>query len=139
MDVHKLILNLELMSYNKELIRDTVNNYAKTLNSGNSIEVSSFYSEDALFMPEGLKELSKNEIGKKGKFLKKSDFKIQYNSIKVTLDESFAFVNAIAETNEKDLKNGTVIRKTSRDFFVFKKEAKEWKICRYVFNNVKIM
>jgi 3-deoxy-D-arabino-heptulosonate 7-phosphate (DAHP) synthase class II len=91
-------------------------------------------------MPEGFPALSKNQIGKnRREFLVKSDFKIQYNSVEVKLDEGFAFVNAIAETTEKDLKSEEIVIKTSRDFFVFKKEEKEWKIFRYLFNNVKFI
>jgi ketosteroid isomerase-like protein len=136
MNANELILNLEVMSNNKNLIAEVVENYAAAINAGEIDKIRSYYSGEGIFMPEGVKTLKKNQIGnKKLPFFKEKDFKIQYNDIKIKVDDNYAFVEAVAQTLENDVMGSSKVERNSRDFFVFQKEGTEWKILTYIFNN----
>jgi ketosteroid isomerase-like protein len=126
------------MSYNKNIIQEKILNFEAALNLGNIEDVLSFYSDEAIFMPDGYKTLKKSQIGKSGlEFLIESDFKIRFENMKIAIDETYAFVEAIAKTSQNDKESSSKLEKTSRDFFVFRKEEGDWKIFRYIFNKVK--
>ena len=69
--------------------------------------------------------------------MKEKDFNIEFSEIIVKIDDNYAFVQAVARTSENDGEKSSTLEKTSRDFFVFRKEEADWKIFRYIFNNVK--
>jgi ketosteroid isomerase-like protein len=119
------------------VIKEDIQNFASALNAGDIKRVLSFYSDEGIFMPEGFRTLKKNEIGKsRSKFLAEKKFNIEYENLNITINENYAFVEAIAKTSENHLKNLSKIQKTSRDFFVLHREDHYWKILRYIFNNV---
>lgn len=123
------------MSHHKNIVKEKILNFESALNLGNIEDVLSFYSDEAIFMPEGFKTLKKDQIGKT-KFLT-NDFKIRFDDVKIAIDETYAFVEAIAKTSQNDKESSSKLERTSRDFFVFSKEKGDWKIFRYIFNNVK--
>ncbi|CAM4370419.1 Ketosteroid isomerase homolog [Pedobacter westerhofensis] len=119
-------------------IRNTLTDYAKTLNTADKAAIPGFYTSDGKFMPEGYKTLGSFELLKSsGDYLKDYNFKIEYSIQDIVIDNHFAFVVADAKTSEKDPVTGITFDKQSRDFFVFKKIADQWKIYRYLFNKVK--
>lgn len=129
------------MSNEKEIIISRVNDYAKTINLAKTELIGDFYTDDALFIPDNYKSITARELknnSRKG-FLNKTDFTISYSAEDVVLAGDFAFVTAVAETSVKDSETKLNVLKTSQDFFVFKKVDNEWKIFRYLFNNVKIV
>lgn len=127
------------MSNHKNIIREKILNFGSALNLGNIEDVLSFYSDEAIFMPEGNKPLKKNQIGKSGsEFHIESNFKIRFDDVKITIDDTYTFVEAIAKTSQNDKESSSKLERISRDFFVFRKEEDDWKIFRYIFNNVKI-
>lgn len=126
------------MSHHKNIIQEKILNFESALNLGDIEDVLSFYSDEAIFMPDGNKTLKKSKIGKSGaEFLIESDFKIRFDDVKIAIDETYAFVEAIAKTSQNDKESSSKFERTSRDFFVFRKEESDWKIFRYTFNNVK--
>jgi ketosteroid isomerase-like protein len=126
------------MSHNKNKVKEKISNFESALNLGNIEDVLSFYSDEAIFMPDGNKTLKKSQIGKSGsEFLIESDFKIRFDDVKIAVDETYAFVEAIAKTSQNDKESSSKSERTSRDFFLFRKEEGDWKIFRYIFNNVK--
>lgn len=137
MNVNKIILKLEVMSDNNNQVKEKILNFASALNLGKIEDVLPFYSDEAIFMPDGSKTFTKSQIGKSGaEFLIESDFKIRFYDVKIAIDETYAFVEAIANTSQNDKETSSKLEKTSRDFFVFRKEEGDWKIFRYIFNNV---
>jgi ketosteroid isomerase-like protein len=124
-------------NYEKEITK-LLSDYALSLNSAQVDLIPAFYAEDGLFMPDGIKKISKSDLLEKstGNFLKQTDFKIEYTTEDIVMKDSYAFVLAAAKTSTKNLVTGDVSKKTSRDFFVLRKEGDEWKIYRYIFNNV---
>lgn len=139
MNVNEIIFNLEMMNHHKNIVRESIQNFAAALNSGNIENVLSFFSEDAVFMPDGFKTLKKKQIGKSGSnYLKETDFKIQFDNVKIDVKENYAFVEAVGSTSQIIEKNLSTIEKQSRDFFVLRQEQNLWKISNYIFNNVAV-
>ena len=119
-------------------IAKTLSDYAEVLNSAKVDLISSFYTKEARFMPEGVKTLHPGSLKKAGENnLASNKFAIEYSIVSVTEEGPYAFVEAIAKTSSIDNVSGTAIKKSSRDFFVLKTEDNSWKIHRYVFNNVE--
>lgn len=126
------------MSYHKNIVKEKILNFESALNLRNVNDILSIFSDEAIFMPHGNKTLKKSQIGKSGsKFLIESDFKIQFYNMNIAIDETYAFVDAIAKISQNDKESSSKLEKTSRDFFVFRKEEGDWKLFRYIFNNVK--
>jgi len=119
-------------------IRNTLTDYAKTLNTADNAAIPGFYTTDGKFMPEGYKTVKSFDLLKTNAgFLHDYNFKIEYSFQDITIDNQLAFVLADAKTSQKDPVTGIVFDKLSRDFFVLKKIDEHWKIYRYLFNNVK--
>jgi len=109
--------------------------YAKILNAADSAAIPSFYTHDGVFMPDGFKTLQTADLVKTGgSYLKKANFQISYDLQEVVVDKGFAFINATAQVTSTDLSTGKIINRSSRDFFVLRKQEQEWKIFRYIFN-----
>jgi ketosteroid isomerase-like protein len=139
MNVNEIIFNLEMMNHHKNIVRESIQNFAAALNSGNVENVLSFFSEEAVFMPDGFKTLKKKQIGNSGSnYLKEIDFKIQFDNVKIDVKDNYAFVEAVGNTSQIIEKNLSTIEKQSRDFFVLKQEKNLWKISNYIFNNVTV-
>lgn len=128
------MLNLKT---DKEAIERLLHSYADVLNKANLKLISNFYTADAVFMPNGIKSLPAAKLGTKGKnFLDKNRFHIGYEMIDINVDGIQASVIARAKATTTDLHTGTSTLQISRDFFVLKKIAGEWKIYRYIFNSI---
>jgi len=123
----------------KQAILNLLTEYDNALNSANIALIPSFYAEDGLFMPDGMQELSRNDLQKKNheSYLKKVQFRIDFTIADIIIDGRYAFVQAIAKANSRNLETDKVSAKTSRDLFILRKDQDKWKIFRYIFNNVK--
>lgn len=110
--------------------------YAAALNAANTAIIHSFYTEDGLLLPQGQQDLNKAELVTRSEsFFRQQRFRIDYSLPETLINGDYAFVQTIAKTSSEGQKNGQVEEKTSRDFFVLKKENEAWKIFRYIFNN----
>ncbi|MFH6991023.1 hypothetical protein [Flavobacterium sp. FlaQc-48] len=123
----------------KEAINTLLGNFARVLNNGDTKAISGFFDRDAIFIPDGMKKImAGNELGKTTNgYLKRSDFKIGYTIKEITIENQFAFVETFATTTEKSVWDLKPVQKRSIDFFVLKNEDENWKIYRYIFNNVR--
>lgn len=115
-----------------------ISEYAAALNAANVDLISAFYTADAVFLPDYARTLTKSDLLQKGRsYLSRTRFQISYAIQDVTLKDEYAFVQARAQTITVIPYTNTEVSKTSRDLFVLRKEQNEWKIFRYMFNNVK--
>jgi|GEM_PF-507959 len=123
----------------KQAILNLLTEYDNALNSANIALIPSFYAEDGMFMPDGMQELSRSDLQKKNheSYLKKVQFRIDFTIADIIIDGRYAFVQAIAKANSRNLETDKVSAKTSRDLFILRKDQDKWKIFRYIFNNVK--
>jgi len=117
-------------------VEKLVADYAAALNAARAELIPAFYTADAVFMPENTGKITQADLLKKGQtFLNKSRFNISYSIQDIAVNENYAFVQATTQT--KTVNANSEVSKISQDFFVLRKEQQEWKIFRYMFNNVK--
>jgi len=123
----------------KESISAILGNFATVLNNGETKAAADFFDCNAIFIPDGMKKMiGANQLGKTNNgYLKRTDFKISYVIKDITIENQFAFVEAFATTTENRISDLKPVQKRSIDFFVLKKQDENWKIYRYIFNNVR--
>lgn len=123
----------------KEAIGILLGNFAQVLNNRETAAIAGFFDQDAVFIPDGMKKIiAGNQLGKTSSgYLKRADFKIGYSIKDITIEDQFAFVEAAATTTENRISDLKPVPKKSIDFFVLKKNGENWKIYRYIFNNVR--
>ncbi len=116
-----------------------LDSFAGALNAADVASIPSFYSEDGKFMPDGVKTISRlDKLAKSAENnLSKIAFQIQFIIEDIQIDGHFAFITAKANTSQREARSELPVNKTTRDFFVLKKHGADWKIYRYIFNNVK--
>lgn len=129
------------MNYTKEkqAISTLLDNFAQVLNSAQTKAIPDFFDQDSIFIPEGMgKFIGIDTLGKTDEgFLKRANFKISYTIKDITVENNYAFVEAFASTVENRISDLNSVKKSSIDFFVLKNVDDNWKIYRYIFNNVK--
>lgn len=121
----------------KAAIEEVVTAFAHTLNTGNKDALCDFFAQDGLFMPEGFESIPSSRLAGPTDFLIRANFQIVFTPEDIAIDGGYGFARFTARTNMRNPETGTPTRKKSRDFFVFRKEQNNWKIYRYMFNNVK--
>lgn len=100
-------------------------------------QISTFYATDGLFLPNNFPTINRDQLNKaKGSFLKNRKFKVNFNVSEVVLKDNFAFVQAIAKATTTQLGDDVSMTVVSRDLFVLSKANNEWKIFRYMFNDL---
>ncbi|RZJ87773.1 MAG: hypothetical protein EOO20_15285 [Chryseobacterium sp.] len=125
------------MNYEKQ-IKVLLDGFAGALNSADSESLPTYFAANAQFMPEGRNTITKlSDLTNSSKYLKDNFFKIGYTIENLEIDGDFAFVSAVASTSQIEVASKLAVNKTSRDLFVLKKISEDWKIYRYMFNNVK--
>ncbi|MCF6402541.1 nuclear transport factor 2 family protein [Chitinophaga filiformis] len=119
----------------KQAIQQLLTAYADTLNTANIPLIHLFYTSDGLFMAADTKTFTTLDLSTRnnGSYLKRTKFHIDFTVHDIALDTRYAFVQATAVATTHDPVNGQQSIQ-SRDFFVLRKEAKAWKIYRYMFN-----
>ncbi|PBJ10145.1 nuclear transport factor 2 family protein [Flavobacterium sp. ACN6] len=129
------------MNYTKEkqAISTLLDNFAQVLNSAKTKAIPDFFDQEAVFIPEGMgKFIGIDTLGKTDEgFLKRANFKISYTIKDIIVENNYAFVEAFASTVENRISDLNSVKKSSMDFFVLKNVDDNWKIYRYIFNNVK--
>ena len=120
----------------KQAILNLLTKFDNALNSGDSVSIPYFYTEDGLFMPQGMRAFSRTDLKKRNdeSFFNKVRFQIDFTIKDIVVDGRYAFVQAAAKTNTKDLTTGKQSAKTSRDLFILRKDQEEWKIYLYMFS-----
>ena len=128
------------MSFEDEInsVQQLLTAYADTLNTANIALISVFYTADGLFMADGIKTFTMQDLSTRnnGNYIKRTKFHIDFTVEDIVLDTRYAFVQATAIVTTHDPLTGQQSAKQSRDFFVLRKERKAWKIYRYMFNYV---
>lgn len=112
-----------------------IENFTKALNAGAFDKIPGMYTADGLSMPDEFKSINSQKLGSTVSALfTLSNYKIEIDINQVEVDGNYAFVTAIAKVH------GVINRatKTSRDFFVLRKDEGNWKIYRYMFNSPAI-
>lgn len=123
----------------KQLIKNLLGEYEKSLNTSDAKLAQSLYSKDGIFMPTE----APSGIGSEG-ILKSYEYvfsQIQLNieffieEIQVEGDMAFAVTSSKGTTLIHA--TGDTIPEANRELFVFEKVDGNWKIARYMFNKTE--
>ena len=122
-----------------QALRQALNGFAATLNAAKAAELPGLFTEGGKFMPEGLKTIDAQDLQSRGeRFLQAIAFQISFEILDINIEGDLATVISNAKTSETQPGSDISIKKTSRDFFVFKKVSEKRKIHRYIFNNLTL-
>jgi uncharacterized protein (TIGR02246 family) len=125
------------MEKDKPAIEKLLNDYVKALIDGDAATLASLYCNDAEFMPHGFatirgaEQLQKSAQG----FFKTRTLKAEFLLKDLAVERDFAFAESIATVTTENNQGQSIAVKT-RDFFVVRREAEDWKIFRYIFNKI---
>lgn len=126
------------MIQNNHEVQRILEAYASAVKSEDRILISSFYTKDGVFLPDGARILSAHDIAGTGRnSFPKTGYDIKYVIQDLVMAGGLAFVTAQATVIATDKKTGRLSCRTSRDFFVLREEENRWRIFRYIFNHVK--
>ena len=128
-----------MQSQHENQIEELLSAFATALNVADVSLLPSFFSADAVFMPDGFKILTAADLQNTGNgYLQRAHFQIDFKIKELLIDLPYAFVRANAAAKMEDSGTHQLITQQSRDFFVLRKDNEEWKIFRYMFNHVKV-
>jgi ketosteroid isomerase-like protein len=114
-------------------IEQLITRYADAVNTANAPAIAALYGNDGLLMPDAVRSIKGPEVN--GKYFKRASVTIEYTISDIAINGDFAFVEARAKTKTTYLSTKHDQIKATRDLFVFKNTAGNWKIYRYLFNN----
>lgn len=117
----------------KSLVEQLIYAYQKAVNDKDAAAISAFYTSDGSLMAEGFKSIAQAKASER--YFLKADVNINFSIKEVTVEGSYAFVEAQAKTKIKDLKSNEELNKNTRDLFILKNTEGDWKIYRYIFNS----
>ncbi|GGC68528.1 hypothetical protein GCM10011387_22430 [Pedobacter quisquiliarum] len=117
----------------KSLVEQLISAYQKAVNDKDAAAISAFYTSDGSLLAEGFKSIAQAKAGES--YFLKADVNINFSIKEVTVEGSYAFVEARAKTKIKDLKSNIELNKNTRDLFILKNTEGDWKIYRYIFNS----
>lgn len=117
----------------KSLVEQLISAYQKAVNDKDAAAISTFYTSDGSLLAEGFKSIAQAKASES--YFLKADVNINFSIKEVTVEGSYAFVEARAKTKIKDLKSNIELNKNTRDLFILKNTKGDWKIYRYIFNS----
>eukprot|EP01118_Nematostelium_gracile_P008183 TRINITY_DN2707_c0_g1_i1.p4 TRINITY_DN2707_c0_g1~~TRINITY_DN2707_c0_g1_i1.p4 ORF type:complete len:127 (+),score=17.71 TRINITY_DN2707_c0_g1_i1:867-1247(+) len=117
----------------KSLVEQLISAYQKAVNDKDAAAISTFYTSDGSLLAEGFKSIAQAKASES--YFLKADVNINFSIKEVTVEGSYAFVEARAKTKIKDLKSNIELNKNTRDLFILKNTEGDWKIYRYIFNS----
>ncbi|KAA6438789.1 DUF4440 domain-containing protein [Dyadobacter flavalbus] len=125
------------MEKDKLAIEKLLNNYSKALIDGNAAAIASFYCNDAEFMPDGFSTIrgAQQIHSSAQRFFQTQTLKAEFLLKNLSVERDFAFAESIATVTTENNQGQSITVKT-RDLFVVRREAEDWKIFRYIFNKI---
>lgn len=120
-------------------IKVLLDNFAAALNTADAESIPMFFTGSGKFMPDSIRTINNpSSLAKNtNKQLSANAFQIQFTLQELEVDGQLALVTATANTSQLEVDSLLATTKITRDFFVFKKIGTDWKIHRYIYNNVE--
>jgi uncharacterized protein (TIGR02246 family) len=125
------------MEKDKLAVEKLLNGYSKALIDGDAASLASLYCNDAEFMPDGFATIrsAKQIRSSAERFFQTQTLKAEFLLKDLVVEGDFAFIKSIATVTTENTQGQSIAVKT-RDFFVVRREAEDWKIFRYIFNKI---
>jgi len=119
-------------------IQHLLKNYQNALNASDTMEVVPLYTDDGVFMPSN-KPTSIGQIQVKTAYqhvFKTLDLNVNFHIDEIERHGDVAFVRTTSDGEIKLLEKNITIKNNSRELFILKRTNSEWKIYRYMFNEM---
>ncbi|VAW74653.1 hypothetical protein MNBD_GAMMA12-3530 [hydrothermal vent metagenome] len=122
----------------KAEVQHLIGSYQKALNSSNTGKVVSLYTKNGVFMPSNKPtSIGVNQVKTAYQYV----FKTLNLNVKFHIDEiecygRIAFVRTRSDGNIKLIEKNITIKNNSRELFILKRIVDQWKIYRYMFNEI---
>jgi len=119
-------------------IQALLKNYQKALNASDTKKVIPLYTNDGVFMPSN-KPTSIGQTQVKTAYqhvFKTLDLNVNFHIDEIERHGDIAFVRTTSDGEIKLLEKNTTIKNNSRELFILKRTNSEWKIYRYMFNEM---
>ena len=119
-------------------IKSVIKSYEKALNASDVDEVIKNYSDDGVFMPSGKPTAvgRKNVITAYQHVFKALDLNVNFHIDEIIRQGDLAFVRTTSDGKIKLLDKNITIKNNSRELFFMKRIDGDWKIYRYMFNEM---
>lgn len=125
------------MEKDKLAIEKLLNDYSKALIDGDAAALANLFCDDAEFMPDSFATIrgAQQIHSSAERFFKTRTLKADFLLNDLAVERHFAFAESIATVITKNTQEQSTAA-TTRDFFVVRREAEDWKIFRYIFNKI---
>ncbi len=119
-------------------IRSVIKLYEKALNGSDVNEVIKLYAQEGVFMPSGKPtSVGHSQVTKAYQHVFKAlDLDVTFHFDEIVRNGDLAFVRTTSDGKIKLLEKNSTISNQSRELFVMKRINENWKIYRYMFNEV---
>ncbi|MCD0469762.1 SgcJ/EcaC family oxidoreductase [Flavobacterium sp. JAS] len=123
----------------KAAIEKLLFSYRDALNTSDVNKVLLLYTTDGVFMPTNAPTaIGQEQLKSSYEFVFKNiQLKIEFFIDEIEIHDNVAFVRTMSKGTTLIHANGQTVPEENRELFVLKKENKEWKISRYMFNKIK--
>ena len=119
-------------------IKALIKSYEKALNSSNVDKVMRLYAKDGVFMPSA-KPTSQGQNQVRTAYqhvFSDLDLDVNFHIDEIVWRDDIAFVRTVSDGKIKLLKKDITLKNNSRELFVMKRIDDDWKIYRYMFNEM---
>jgi len=119
-------------------IRLLLESYQQALNDGATNRIVSLYTDDGIFMPSK----KPTAVGREQVRLayqhvfKALDLNVKFHVDEIEHHGDIAFVRTTSDGEIKLLEKNITIKNNSREIFILKRTDRQWKIYRYMFNEM---
>jgi len=127
-----------MMEGDEAKIRELISGYQIALNNEEIEQISTLYSEQAIFMPPDVPAINGvEEIVLTYEYLfSQFDFELEFDIKEVVILENFAYVVSNSEGTITLESSGTEETSKNQEIFILIKEGDDWKISKYMFNSI---
>jgi uncharacterized protein (TIGR02246 family) len=110
--------------------------YETSLNAGDADRIAQLYTEDGVFMPAGFPTASSRPAvrGAYDAVFKNIRISIHFTVDELTVNGDVAYARTHSAGTSTVVATGAGGPEANRELFIFARDAKGWKIARYLFN-----
>lgn len=124
------------MTQDEKNVRDLLAEYERLLNAADAESIAPLYTEDGIFMPQGLPTAAGREqvLDSYRAIFRDIALTIEFAVDEVLVGDGVATALTRSSGSVRVLATGAEAAEANREVFVFVQEEGTWRIARYMFN-----
>ncbi len=130
--------NTNKNQHDRQQIKLLLNNYQQALNNSDTSKVIPMYTTDGIFMPSKKPSaVGANQVKTAYQHVFLAlDLNVKFHIDEIEQHGDIAFVRTTSDGKIKLLEKNITITNNSRELFILKRVNSQWKIYRYMFNEM---